>query len=54
MTQGGYSCRESKTIIPTGVMCITPLLLNYPTHDQGNIVTDKDRRLAAAIDELLD
>ncbi len=24
------------------------------THDQGNIVTDKDRKLAAAIDQLLD
>lgn len=23
------------------------------THDAGNVVTDKDRRLAAAIDELL-
>ena len=28
--------------------------IELSTHDQGNIVTDKDRKLAAAIDELLD
>lgn len=28
--------------------------IELSTHDQGNIVTDKDRKLAAAIDQLLD
>ena len=28
--------------------------IELSTHDQGNIVTQKDRDLAAAIDELLD
>ena len=27
--------------------------IELSTHDQGNTVTDKDRKLAAAIDELL-
>ena len=31
---------------------IIPFLLKLCTHDQGNVVTDKDRKLAAAIDEL--
>jgi len=28
--------------------------IELSTHDQGNIVTDKDRKLAAAIDQLVD
>ena len=28
--------------------------IELSTHDQGNIVTEKDRQLAAAIDELVD
>ncbi len=28
--------------------------IELSTHDKGNIVTDRDRKLAAAIDELLD
>lgn len=28
--------------------------IELSTHDQGNIVTDRDRKLAAAIDELVD
>jgi 4a-hydroxytetrahydrobiopterin dehydratase len=28
--------------------------IELTTHDQGNIVTDRDRKLAAAIDKLLD
>lgn len=28
--------------------------IELSTHDAGNIVTDRDRKLAAAIDELLD
>jgi 4a-hydroxytetrahydrobiopterin dehydratase len=28
--------------------------IELSTHDQGNIVTDKDRALAASIDELID
>lgn len=30
------------------------VIIELSTHDQGNIVTDKDRKLAAAIDELID
>jgi 4a-hydroxytetrahydrobiopterin dehydratase len=30
------------------------VVIELSTHDQGNIVTDKDRKLAAAIDELID
>jgi 4a-hydroxytetrahydrobiopterin dehydratase len=30
------------------------LTIELTTHDQGNIVTDRDRKLAAAIDKLLD
>jgi 4a-hydroxytetrahydrobiopterin dehydratase len=30
------------------------VVIELSTHDQGNIVTDKDRALAAAIDELID
>lgn len=28
--------------------------IELTTHDQGNVVTERDRKLAAAIDELLD
>ena len=28
--------------------------IELTTHDQGNIVTEKDRKLAAAIDDLID
>jgi 4a-hydroxytetrahydrobiopterin dehydratase len=28
--------------------------IELTTHDQGNVVTNRDRKLAAAIDELLD
>jgi 4a-hydroxytetrahydrobiopterin dehydratase len=28
--------------------------IELSTHDQGNIVTEKDRKLAAAIDDLID
>lgn len=30
------------------------VIIELTTHDQGNIVTDRDRKLAAAIDKLLD
>lgn len=30
------------------------VVIELTTHDQGNIVTDRDRKLAAAIDKLLD
>lgn len=30
------------------------LTIKLSTHDAGNVVTDKDRKLAAAIDKLMD